>query len=110
MAQSEYLMVIERDGSLSTLCHSCGLACQQRVLKRFLAENGYSQTLHFLVNLDILNSSIQRDSHEDSSGMQENANEANFITENRVSRRKKKKTYTEIVESGNSNIARCTNS
>ena len=53
---------------------------------------GIVRLLHFLVNLDILNSSIQRDSHEDSSGMQENANEANFITENRVSRRKKKKT------------------
>ena len=65
---------------------------------------GIVRLLHFLVNLDILNSSIQRDSHEDSSGMEENANEANFITENRVSRRKKKKTYTEVVESGNSNI------
>ena len=26
-----------RDGGLSTLCHSCGFACQQRVLKNFLA-------------------------------------------------------------------------
>ena len=41
-------MVIERDGNLSTLCHSCGLARQQRVLKRFLAENGYSETFTFL--------------------------------------------------------------
>ena len=24
-----------RDGALSTLCHSCGVACQQRVLKTF---------------------------------------------------------------------------
>ena len=33
--QSQYLMVIGRDGGLSTLCHSCGFACQQRVLKTF---------------------------------------------------------------------------
>ena len=26
----------ERDGGLSTFCHSCGLAFQQRVMKRFL--------------------------------------------------------------------------
>ena len=31
------LELIERDGGLSTLCHSCGFACQQRVLKTFLA-------------------------------------------------------------------------
>ena len=31
------LGLIGRDGGLSTLCHSCGFACQQRVLKRFLA-------------------------------------------------------------------------
>ena len=24
-----------RDGGLSTLCHSCGFACQQRVVKKF---------------------------------------------------------------------------
>ena len=29
------LGLIGRDGSLSTLCHSCGFACQQRVLKTF---------------------------------------------------------------------------
>ena len=28
--------LIVREGGLSTLCHSCGFACQQRVLKRFL--------------------------------------------------------------------------
>ena len=27
--------LIGRDGGLSTLCHSCGFACQQRVVKRF---------------------------------------------------------------------------
>ena len=27
--------LIGRDGGLSTLCHSCGFACQQRVLKTF---------------------------------------------------------------------------
>ena len=25
----------QEDGGLSTLCHSCGFACQQRVLKTF---------------------------------------------------------------------------
>ena len=30
------LGLIGRDGGLSTLCHSCGFACQQRVLKTFL--------------------------------------------------------------------------
>ena len=34
-AQSKYLMGIGRDGGLSTLCHSCGFSCQQRVLKTF---------------------------------------------------------------------------
>ena len=34
-AQFQYLMVIGRDVVLSTLCHSCGFACQQRVLKTF---------------------------------------------------------------------------
>ena len=29
------LGLIRRDGGLSTLCHSCGFACQQRVLKMF---------------------------------------------------------------------------
>ena len=29
------LGLIERDGGLSTLCHSSGFACQQRVLKSF---------------------------------------------------------------------------
>ena len=29
------LGVIGGDGGLSTLCHSCGFACQQRVLKTF---------------------------------------------------------------------------
>ena len=29
------LGLIGRDGALSTLCHSCGFACQQRVLKTF---------------------------------------------------------------------------
>ena len=32
-AQSWCFLVIERDGSLSTLCHSCVCTCQQRVLK-----------------------------------------------------------------------------
>ena len=29
------LGLIGRDGGLSTLCHGCGFACQQRVLKTF---------------------------------------------------------------------------
>ena len=29
------LWLIGRDGGLSTVCHSCGFACQQRVLKTF---------------------------------------------------------------------------
>ena len=29
------LGLIERDGGLSTLCHGCGFACQQGVLKTF---------------------------------------------------------------------------
>ena len=30
------LGLIGRDGGLSTLCHGCGFACHQRVLKTFL--------------------------------------------------------------------------
>ena len=30
-----YKVYIYIDGGLSTLCHSCGFACQQRVLKTF---------------------------------------------------------------------------
>ena len=43
--------LIGRDGCLSTLCHSCGLACQQRVLKTFpgpgylLSKDGGSPTM-----------------------------------------------------------------
>ena len=36
--------------------------------------------------------------------MEKSSNKAKFITDNRVSRRKKKKTYAEVVESGNSII------
>lgn len=44
------LMVIERDGGLSTLCHSCRVAYQQRLLKTFSdhyslpTKEGYSLT------------------------------------------------------------------
>ena len=61
-AQSQYLMVIGRDGGLSTLCHSCRFACQQRVLKTFSdpvyfhSEDGVVWLWHFLVNLDIYSS------------------------------------------------------
>ena len=50
---------IGRDGGLSTLCHSCGFACQQWVLKTF-AGAGYLRSddevvwlWHLLVNLYI---------------------------------------------------------
>ena len=47
------------DGSLSTLCHSCGLACQQKVLKTFPgsgylhSDDGVVWLWHPLVNLYI---------------------------------------------------------
>ena len=50
------------------------------------------------------NTSIQKNSHEDSLSVEESTNKARFITDNRISRREKKKTYTEVVESGKSNI------
>ena len=50
------------------------------------------------------NTPSQRNSHEDSLDMEKSSNKAKFITDNRVSRRKKKKTYAEVVESGNSSI------
>ena len=53
------LVLIGRDGGLSTLCHSCGFACQQRVLKTFpgpgylRSEDGVVWLWHLLVNLYI---------------------------------------------------------
>ena len=53
------LGLIGRDGGLSTLCHSCGFACQQRVLKTFPgpgylhSEDGVVWLCHLLVNLYI---------------------------------------------------------
>ena len=50
------LGVIERDGGLSTLCHSCGFDCQQRVLKTFpgpgylRSEDGVVWLWNLLVN------------------------------------------------------------
>ena len=47
------------DGGLSTLCHSCGFACQQRVLKTFydlgslVADDGLVWLWHPLLNLYI---------------------------------------------------------
>ena len=52
------LGLIGRDGGLSALCHGCGLACQQRVLKRFpgsdylCSEDGVVWLWHLLVNVD----------------------------------------------------------
>ena len=56
------LGLIGRDGGLSTLCHSCGFACQQRVLKTFPgpgylhSEDGVVWLWHSLVNLYIYRS------------------------------------------------------
>ena len=53
------LGLIERDGSLSTLCHGCGFVCLQRVLKTFRcpsylrSEEGVLWLYHSLVNLFI---------------------------------------------------------
>ena len=53
------LELIGRDVGLSTLCHSCGFACQQRVLKTFpgpgylCPEYGVVWLCHLLVNLCI---------------------------------------------------------
>ena len=53
------LGLIGSDGGLSTLCHSCKFACQQRVLKRFLAlaisapSMGYSDYgIHWQICID----------------------------------------------------------
>ena len=35
--------LMRKEGGLSTLCHSCGFACQQRVLKKF-PDHGYLRT------------------------------------------------------------------
>ena len=53
------LGLIGRDGGLSSLCHSCGFACQQRVLKTFPgfgyldSEDGVVWLWHPLINLYI---------------------------------------------------------
>ena len=53
------LGLIVRAGGLRTLCHSCGFACQQRVLKTFTgpgylhSEDGVAWLWHPLVNLYI---------------------------------------------------------
>ena len=53
------LWLIGRDGGLSTLCPSCGFACQQRMLKTFLgpgylhSKDGVVRLWHPLVNLYI---------------------------------------------------------
>ena len=55
-AQSQYPLLIRRDGGLSTLCLSYWFACQQRVLKTFLGpgylcyqDGGVVWPWHFLV-------------------------------------------------------------
>ena len=56
---SQCLMVIRRDGALSTMCHSYGSASQQRELKMFpghgyfLSEDGVVWQWYFLVNFHI---------------------------------------------------------
>ena len=60
--QSQCLMAIGRDSALSTLYHSCRLACQQRVLKTFpgpgylCSKDGVVWLRHFLVYLHIYGS------------------------------------------------------
>ena len=49
------------------------------------------------------NTPSHRNSHQGSLGVEKSTNKAKFITDNRVSRREKKKTYAEVVESENSN-------
>ena len=44
------LGLIARDGGLSTLCHSCGLPCQQNVLKTFPG-SGYVHSVGEVVGL-----------------------------------------------------------
>ena len=46
----------------------------------------------------------QRNSNEDLLGVEKSSYKAKFITYDRASRRKMKKTYAEVVESGNSSI------
>ena len=59
MAQSHCLVVIGEDGGLSTLYHSCGITCQQRMLKSFIdrvylhSEDGLVWLKDFFVNLQI---------------------------------------------------------
>ena len=51
-----YIYIYGRDGGLSTLCHSCGFACQQRVLKTLpgpgyhRSDDGVVWLWHLLVN------------------------------------------------------------
>ena len=58
-AQSQSLMVIGRDGGLSIMCHSCGFACHQRVLKTFThiaylcCKDGIVWVWHLYVSLHI---------------------------------------------------------
>ena len=49
-AQSQCLMVIGTDGGLSSLCHSCGFACQQKVLKTFPGP-GYLRSENGVISL-----------------------------------------------------------
>ena len=58
LATAQSLWLIGRDGGLSTLCHSYGFACQQRVLKfpgpgYLRSKDGVVQLCHLLVNLCI---------------------------------------------------------
>ena len=50
------------------------------------------------------NTPSQRNRHEDSLGVEKSSNKAKFIIDYPVSRKKKKKTYAEVVEPGNSRI------
>ena len=45
------LGLIGRDGALGTLCHGCGFACQQRLLKTFPPDPGYLRSEDGVVRL-----------------------------------------------------------
>ena len=62
MTQCQCFLAIGRDGGLTALRHSCGFACQQRVLKMFpgpgdlRSEDGVVSLWHVFVNLHIFSS------------------------------------------------------
>ena len=56
-AQSQFPMVIGRHGGLNNLCHSCGFACQQKVLKMFSGPGYYLHSENGSLNMTFLSKS-----------------------------------------------------